>query len=184
MDYNVFGGRSKLAWFNQSNADVMMREMEMFDVMTNNRDVHIFSIATGKPQPLKDDNLPQDLSVRPNKIGPLENGAWPYLGGKEAIKKMTIHPKMKVNLYASEEMFPRLINPVQMSFDADSRLFVACWESYPHWNPSQPRKDCILILPDNDQDGVADESIVFADGLNSVTGFRILGGRNVSGRTT
>ena len=174
--YNVFGGRSKLAWFNQSNADVMMREMEMFDVMTNNRDVHIFSIATGKPQPLKDDNLPQDLSVRPNKIGPLENGAWPYLGGKEAIKKMTIHPKMKVNLYASEEMFPRLINPVQMSFDADSRLFVACWESYPHWNPSQPRKDCILILPDNDQDGVADESIVFADGLNSVTGFEFWGG--------
>ena len=27
--YNVFGGRSKLAWFGQSNADVMMREMEI-----------------------------------------------------------------------------------------------------------------------------------------------------------
>lgn len=174
--YNVFGGRSKLAWFDQSNADVMMREMEMFDVMTNNRDQHISSIAQGSPQPVKDDNLPPDLSVRPNKVGPLEKGAWPYLGGKEAISKMTIHPKMKVNLFASEEMFPRLINPVQMSFDADSRLFVACWESYPHWNPSQPRKDCILILPDSDQDGVADESIVFADGLNSVTGFEFWGG--------
>ena len=174
--YNVFGGRSKLAWFDQSNADVMMREMEMFDVLTNNRDQHISSIAQGDPQPVQDDNLPPDLSVRPNKVGPLEKGAWPYLGGKEAISKMTIHPKMKVNLFASEEMFPRLINPVQMSFDADSRLFVACWESYPHWNPSQPRKDCILILPDNDQDGVADESIVFADGLNSVTGFEFWGG--------
>ena len=29
--YNVFGGRSKLAWFGQSNADVMLREMEIFD---------------------------------------------------------------------------------------------------------------------------------------------------------
>ena len=174
--YNVFGGRSKLAWFNQSNADVMMREMEMFDVMTSNRDRHIASIIRGNPKPIKDDNLPKDLTVRPNKVGPLENGAWPYLGGEEAIEKMTVHPKMKVNLFASEEMFPRLINPVQMSFDADSRLYVACWESYPHWNPSQPRKDCILILPDNDQDGVADESIVFADGLNSVTGFEFWGG--------
>ena len=173
--YNVFGGRSKLAWFDQSNADVMMREMEMFDVMTNNRDKIILSIAQGTQRP-SPEKLPTDLSVRPNKIGPLDKGAWPYLGGKEAIEKMTIHPKMKVNLFASEEMFPRLINPVQMSFDADSRLFVACWESYPHWNPSQPRKDCILILPDNDQDGVADESIVFADGLNSVTGFEFWGG--------
>lgn len=174
--YNVFGGRSKLAWFDQSNADVMMREMEMFDKMTSNRDEQILSIAQGNSRPLKDDNLPADLSVRPNKVGPLENGAWPYLGGEEAIEKMTVHPKMKVNLFASEERFPRLINPVQMSFDADSRLHVACWESYPHWNPSQPRKDCILILADNDEDGVADESIVFADGLNSVTGFEFWGG--------
>ena len=174
--YNVFGGRSKLAWFDQSNADVMMREMEMFDVMTDNRDKHIASIAQGNPTPLKDINLPSELSVQPNKLGPLEEGAWPYLGGKEAIEKMTIHQNMKVNLFASEEMFPRLINPVQMSFDADSRLYVACWESYPHWNPSQPRKDCILILPDHDQDGVADESIVFADELNSVTGFEFWGG--------
>ena len=174
--YNVFGGRSKLAWFDQSNADVMMREMEMFDVMTDNRDKKIRAVSKGQPFELKDDNLPSDLDVKPNKSGPLEAGAWPYLGGEEAISKMTVHKNMKVNLFASEEMFPRLINPVQMSFDADSRLFVACWESYPHWNPSQPRKDCIMILPDNDGDGVADESIIFADQLNSVTGFEFWGG--------
>ncbi|MFT7642268.1 MAG: hypothetical protein ACI9G1_004025, partial [Pirellulaceae bacterium] len=32
--YNVYGGRSKLNWFGQSNADVMMREMQIFDVKT------------------------------------------------------------------------------------------------------------------------------------------------------
>ncbi|MCH2182936.1 MAG: PA14 domain-containing protein [Mariniblastus sp.] len=174
--YNVFGGRSKLAWFDQSNADVMMREMEMFDVMTDNRDKKINAVLKGQPYEVKDENLPEGLVVKANKAGPLDEGAWPYLGGEEAISKMTVHDNMKVNLFASEEMFPRLINPVQISFDADSRLFVACWESYPHWNPSQPRKDCIMILPDNDGDGVADESIIFADQLNSVTGFEFWGG--------
>ena len=174
--YNVYGGRSKLAWFDQSNADVMMREMEMFDVMTGNRDKRIWAVANGRDLIVKDDNLPPELSVQPNKVGPLEGGAWPYLGAEEAISKMTIHKNMKVNVFASEEMFPRLINPVQMSVDTDSRLWVAAWESYPHWNPTQPRKDCILILPDENRDGVADECKIFADELNSVTGFEFWGG--------
>ena len=33
-----------------------------------------------------------------------------------------------------------------------------------------------MILPDEDQDGVADECIVFADELNSITGFEFWGG--------
>ncbi|MEM7783585.1 MAG: PVC-type heme-binding CxxCH protein, partial [Planctomycetota bacterium] len=174
--YNVYGGRSKLAWFDQSNADVMKREMEIFDIMTGNRDQQIWEIAKGNDAVVKDDNVPEELIVKPNKEGPLAGGAWPYLGAEEAIDKMTIHENMKVNVFASEEMFPRLINPVQMSVDPDSRLFVACWESYPHWNPTQPRKDCICILPDEDGDGVADECKIFADGLNSVTGFEFWGG--------
>ncbi|MFT5302046.1 MAG: glucose/arabinose dehydrogenase, partial [Mariniblastus sp.] len=174
--YNVYGGRSKLAWFDQSNADVMLREMEMFDVMTTNRDRRVWAVAQGNDLVVNDDNLPKALSVRPNKEGPLNGGAWPYLDPEEAISKMTVHTNMKVNLFASEKMFPRLINPVQMSFDSDSRLFVAAWESYPHWDPAKPRKDCIMILPDNDGDGVADECKVFADGLNTVTGFEFWGG--------
>jgi hypothetical protein len=83
--FNVYGGRSKLAWFDQSNADVMRREMEVFDVMTANRDRRVWAVATGSDLVVKDDNLPEELSVRPNKEGPLEGGAWPYLGAKEAI---------------------------------------------------------------------------------------------------
>ena len=49
--YNVFGGRSKLEWFGQSNADVMMREMEIFDVMTANRDVRVWAVARGGDHP-------------------------------------------------------------------------------------------------------------------------------------
>ncbi len=153
-----------------------MREMEIFDVMTANRDRRINAIANGGDLEVKDDNIPAELSVKPNKEGPLEGGAWPYLGGEEAIGQMHIHPNMKVNLFASEEMFPRLINPVQMAVDTDSRVWVACWESYPHWNPTQKRKDCLMILPDEDGDGVADEAKIFADELNSVTGFEFWGG--------
>ena len=174
--YNVYGGRSTLNWFGQSNADVMSREMEIFDVMTANRDKKIWASARGEAHTVTDDNLPEELEVRRNKPGPLEDGAWPYLGGEEAIEKMKLHSGTKINLFASEEKFPRLINPVQMSFDTDSRLWVSVWESYPHWNPTKPRKDAILIFPDNDGDGEADECKVFADGLNSITGFEFWGG--------
>ena len=174
--YNVFGGRSTLAWHGQSNADVMRREMEIFDVMTENRDKRVWTVAAGGDLEVKDDNLPDELVVKTNKPGPLEDQAWPYLDGTEAIDKMVIAKGMEVNLFASEEMFPRLVNPVQVAVDTDSRLWCSVWPSYPHWNPTQPREDAIVILPDENQDGVADECIVFADEMNSVTGFEFWNG--------
>ncbi|MEZ6087519.1 MAG: GDSL-type esterase/lipase family protein [Pirellulaceae bacterium] len=175
-EYNVFGGRSKLAWFGQSNADVMMREMEIFDVKTTNRDRKVWATAKGEAYEVKDDNLPAELVVKPNKQGPLEGGAFPYQSGEAAIADMTVQDGLEVNLFASEAEFPRLINPVQMSVDTDGRLWASVWPSYPHWNPTQPRRDAIVILPDEDRDGKADECIVFADELNSVTGFEFWGG--------
>ena len=174
--YNVFGGRSKLAWFGQSNADVMMREMEIFDVMTANRDQRVWAVARGGDLEVQDNNLPQELAVRTNKEGPLDGGAFPYLGGKEAIEKMELAEGMQANLFASEEMFPELVNPVQMAVDTDGRLFASVWPSYPHWNPTEPRRDRIICLPDDDGDGVADKCVVFADELNSITGFEFWGG--------
>ncbi len=175
-EYNVFGGRSKLQWFGQSNADVMMREMEIFDVKTANRDKHIWAIAEGKESTVDDSNLPEEVPVRPNRQGPLEFGAFPYLSGEAGIEKMEVHEGFEVNLFASEEKFPRLINPVQMAVDTDSRLWASVWPSYPHWNPTQPRRDALVILPDEDGDGKADELKVFADELNSITGFEFWGG--------
>lgn len=175
-EYNVFGGRSKLAWFGQSNADVMMREMEIFDVKTANRDRRVWAVAQGGDWDVRDDNLPEELTVRPNKQGPLEGGAFPYLDGEEALEKMQVGEGLEANLFASEKEFPRLINPVQMAVDPDSRLWASVWPSYPHWNPTEPRKDALVILPDENQDGKADELIVFADELNSITGFEFWGG--------
>lgn len=174
--YNVFGGRSRLDWpgFDGnplSNADVMKREMEIFDVMTANRDKRVWAVAQGGDLELKDDNLPEEIAVKTNKPGVLDDEKHAYLGGEEAIEKMTVHKDMQVNLFASEEQFPRLVNPVQIAVDTNSRLWVSVWPSYPHWNPTEPRRDAIIILPDEDNDGQADECIVFADELNSITGF-------------
>ena len=174
--YNVFGGRSKLNWFGQSNADVMMREMEILDVMTANRDKRVWAVAKGADLEVKDDNLPQNLKVRTNKAGDLDGGKFSYLTGQDAIGKMRVAEGMQVNLFASESMFPELVNPVQMAVDTDGRLFASVWPSYPHWNPTEPRLDRIICLPDEDADGVADKCVVFADKLNSVTGFEFWGG--------
>ncbi len=174
--YNVYGGRSKLNWHGQSNFDVMLREMEMFDVMTANRDKRVWAIARGGDLQVLDDNLPAKVEVKTNQPGKLPGGEYLYQGGKEAISKMRIAKGMKVNLFASEEMFPELANPVQMAVDTDSRLFVSVWPSYPHWHPAEPREDKILCLPDEDGDGVADKCVVFADQLNSITGFEFWGG--------
>lgn len=174
--YNVFGGRSKLAWFGQSNADVMMREMEIFDVMTSNRDARVWAVARGSDLKVVDNNLPPELPVQTNIPGKLDGGKHEYLGGKEAIDKMKIAEGMQVNLFASEEMFPEIVNPVQMAVDPDGRLFVSVWPSYPHWNPTEPRRDKIVCLPDDDGDGVADRCVTFADELNSVTGFEFWNG--------
>ena len=96
--YNVYGGRSKLAWFGQSNADVMKREMEIFDVMTANRDERVWAVARGSDLKVVDNNIPKQLEVKTNKPGKLDGGKHLYLGGKQAISKMTVAEGMQVNL--------------------------------------------------------------------------------------
>lgn len=184
--YNVYGGRSSLKYTDGvSNWDVMQREMEILDVMTANRDKVIWSMAQapGKkviasiPTTLPDDaQTPPFIPVKTNLPGPLPGGKHKFLGGEEAISKMTVAEGMKVELVASEEMFPELINPVQMAFDPQGRLWVAAWPSYPHWKPKDPMDDKLLILEDTDGDGRADVCKTFAGGLHNPTGFEFWNG--------
>jgi putative heme-binding domain-containing protein len=73
----------------------------------------------------------------------------------------------EVNLYASD---PLIAKPIQMNFDAEGRLWVASSTVYPHIMPGQKADDKILIIEDKDQDGTADKTTVFADGLLIPTG--------------
>jgi len=175
--YSVFGGRSGLQFVNgQTNFVVMQRELEILEAMAANRDAVIHAAANGQTMTPDDSNLPKPLDVKTNKPGALDGGRHVFLGGKEAIEKMTVHSGMEVNLFASEEMFSDLVNPVQSAVDADGRLWVAAWPTYPHWNPLEAMNDKLLIFPDDNGDGVADRCITFADGLHNPTGFEFWNG--------
>ena len=88
---------------------------------------------------------------------------------------MTIAKGFKVNLFAGEEQFPELVNPVQMAVDTKGRLWVAAWQTYPKWEPGLKMDDRLLILPDADRDGKADKCITFAH-VHNPTGFEFWNG--------
>ena len=79
-------------------------------------------------------------------------------------------PGYEVNLFASEPMFA---NPIHMVWDSKGRLWVACSWAYPQLKPGQKANDKIIILEDTNQDGKADKSTVFADGLYLPTGIEL-----------
>jgi glucose/arabinose dehydrogenase len=171
--FSTYGDRGFLQFTDkQSNYEVLQRELEVLDVMVQNRDKAIWAAAKGQPMAKVDDaNVPQFLEVKTNK-----KDAQPYKSGEEAMKDMTLAKGLKVSLFADEKRFPELIKPVQMSFDTKGRLWVAVWPSYPHWQPTTPMADKILIFEDTDNDGVADKVKTFAGDLHNPTGFEFYNG--------
>ena len=79
----------------------------------------------------------------------------------------------QVNLFAAE---PMLANPIHMMWDSKGRLWVACSWAYPQLKPGEKANDKIIILEDTDNDGKADKSTVFADGLYLPTGIELANG--------
>ena len=175
--YSVFGGRSTLKFVaGQTNLVVMQRELEMLDVMAANRDRRIWNVAGGQNRPIDESNIPSPLKVVSNKPGPNPDGSHHFLSGEAAIEKMALADGLSINLFASEEEFPELVNPVQSAVDPDGRLWVAAWPTYPHWNPREPMDDKLLILEDVDGDGRCDQVKHFANNLHNPTGFEFWGG--------
>lgn len=170
--YNVYGGRSHLQFGGIKNRDTMQREMEMRDVMTANRDRRIWAVAQGSDLAIQDDNLPPPIEVESNKPGPNPDGSHRFLGGEEAIAHMKVASGCRVNLFASEEEFPALANPVQMAFDPRGRLWVAAWPNYPERTPWSSTGDSLLVFEDTDGDGHADRCTPFVEDLNAPTGFQ------------
>ena len=164
-----------------TNYEVLQREVDVLDHMTNNRDRQIWRIARGLgPSPAEvkvgDSDTPPFIDAGTNEPGKGPNGAHIYLDGEQAISQMKVGPGLKVELFASEKEFPELVNPVQIAFDMRGRLWVAAWKNYPHWQPKTPMDDKLLILEDTNGDGKADKRTVFAGDLNNPTGFEFWNG--------
>ena len=101
-----------------------------------------------------------------------KNGNPEYLYGKDAESKISVAEGYKIELFASEEEFTDLANPVQMSFDNKGRLWVGVMPSYPHYKPGDSKPDDkLIILEDTDNDGKADKQTTFAGGLHLTIGF-------------
>ena len=88
----------------------------------------------------------------------------------EAMAEFNVTEGYQVNLFASEEDFPELRNPVQIAFDARGRLWVATMPSFPHTVPGLSPPDKIIILEDTDRDGKADKCTTFAENLDALDG--------------
>ncbi|MFM7241778.1 MAG: PVC-type heme-binding CxxCH protein, partial [Opitutia bacterium] len=141
------------------------------------RDTLIHDIAQGKRRDLTvDDRGTAALPPVPSNFKPdMKNGnPTEFLSGEAALAKMKVAPGYKVELFASEEKFPDLKKPVQMSFDNRGRLWVATTPTYPHYRPGDPLpNDKLIILEDTDGDGKADKQSVFADHLHLPIGFEL-----------
>ena len=166
---DVWGGRSKLSFVGgQTNKVVLMHELTMLDVRTANRDKLIWATAQGKSYTVDDSNVPKPIPVISNVGGKSKSssskkeGSLKYLKPAETLKKIEIQEGHEIKVFASEEMFPDLANPVQVQVDSKGRLWAASWNTYPKWEPGKEMKDSLMIFPDEDGDGVADKRIVFA----------------------
>ncbi len=179
---DVWGSRSTLKFYNdQSNGTVLMHELTMLDVMTANRDVRVHALSRGSDIAVVDSNVPKPVKVISNIGGgskssnAMKEGTLNYLSGEEGVAKLKVPKNFKVNLFADEKMFPELANPVQMQVDGKGRLWVAAWNTYPKWEPMKKMDDSILILSDEDHDGVADKITTFAN-VHNPLGFEFWNG--------
>lgn len=133
------------------------------------RDQRIWSVAQGEavPTQIDDSNTGEFVEIRSNK--PNVN----LLKAADSQAKMTLAPDYAVNLFASEDDFPELQDPVQFTWDAKGRLWVVCMPTYPMYLPGQPPNDKVLILEDTDGDGKANTCKTFAKGLHVPTGIAL-----------
>lgn len=136
--------------------------MRNFEMMANNREARIHALARGEKVegPVDDSNLPPLDAVAEGR------GANEWLAPADELAAFKVDPRFEVNLFASEEQFPEIANPISMRFDSRGRLWVSCSTTYPHVYPGQEPNDKIVILEDTEGDGRADKSTVFADDLH------------------
>jgi len=136
--------------------------MRNFDLMVENRDRRIWDLASGKEVA----NAVDDANIPPLPETKESIGANRWMTAADELQAFQVDPRFEVNLFAGEEEFPDIANPIQMRWDARGRLWVSCSTTYPHVYPGNEPNDKLVILEDTNGDGRADKSTVFADNLH------------------
>lgn len=87
------------------------------------------------------------------------------------LASFVIHPDFEVSLFADESL--GIAKPVAIQWDPRGRLWVLCTLAYAQLKPGEMPDDKLYILEDTNGDGQADQSTLFADGLNMPMGFAL-----------
>lgn len=100
---------------------------------------------------------------------PVLEGQQKALSAEESQKLIQLDGPYEVQLVASE---PLIMDPVEVTWDAKGRMYVADMRDYPLGPPNagDPWLSRIVLLTDEDGDGRMDKSVVFADHMDNVQG--------------
>src|SRR6266478_1686177 len=81
----------------------------------------------------------------------------------KSLQTFHLSEDFHVELFASE---PNVVDPVDMAFDENGKIYVAEMIDYPDGPPpGKPARSRIVLLEDRDGDGRIDHSTIFADNL-------------------
>jgi putative membrane-bound dehydrogenase-like protein len=91
------------------------------------------------------------------------------LSPQDSLAHIVVADGLKVELVAHE---PNVIDPVEIRFDEDGRIWVVEMRDYPTGSPDGKTRSRISVLTDNDGDGFFETATVFADNLKFATGLQ------------
>src|SRR3989442_4223013 len=92
----------------------------------------------------------------------------PALSPQDALKSFHLSEDFHIELFGAE---PQVVDPVEMAFDENGRIYVAEMRDYPDDPPpGKPARSRIRLLEDTDGDGKIDRSVIFADQVLEVSG--------------
>ncbi|WP_395732861.1 PVC-type heme-binding CxxCH protein [Prosthecobacter sp.] len=102
-------------------------------------------------------------------IGAVRDGQSKALSPEESRKRIQLDGDYEVQLVAAE---PLVLDPVECTWDAKGRMYVADMRDYPLGppNPGDPWLSRIQLLTDEDGDGRMDKAVTFADHMDNVQG--------------
>ncbi|MFO1486577.1 MAG: PVC-type heme-binding CxxCH protein [Verrucomicrobiaceae bacterium] len=102
-------------------------------------------------------------------IGDVRDGQSKPLSPEESMKRIQLDGPYEVQLVAAE---PLVLDPVEATWDAQGRMYVADMRDYPLGppNPNDPWLSRIQLLTDEDGDGRMDKAVTFADHVDNVQG--------------
>src|SRR5438034_7859503 len=101
-------------------------------------------------------------------VGCAQKQSAPALSPQDALKSFHLSEDFHIELFAAE---PQVVDPVEMAFDENGRIYVAEMLDYPDDPPpGKPARSRIRLLEDTDGDGKIDRSVIFADQVLEVSG--------------